>query len=82
MSIHRNENGLLDLGRWYGIRTAGMLRNSLLVGGCHCYGMLWGELNFMRRVDADPGRGWGQEEKGTTDEMAGWHHGLNGGESE
>jgi len=26
---------------------------------------------------------WGQEEKGTTeDEMAGWHHGLDGQESE
>ena len=25
--------------------------------------------------DSDAGRGWGQEEKGTTeDEMAGWHH--------
>ena len=32
---------------------------------------------------SDAGRDWGQEEKGTTeDEMAGWHHGLNGGESE
>ena len=31
----------------------------------------------------DPGRDCGQEEKGTTeDEMAGWHHGLNGRESE
>ena len=29
--------------------------------------------------DSDPGRDWGQEEKGTTeDEMAGWHHWLNG----
>ena len=29
------------------------------------------------------GRDWGQEEKGTTqDEMAGWHHGLDGCESE
>ena len=29
--------------------------------------------------DSDAGRGWGQEEKGTTeDEMAGWHHWLNG----
>ena len=29
------------------------------------------------------GRGWGQEEKGMTeDEMAGWHHWLNGRESE
>ena len=28
-------------------------------------------------------RDWGQEEKGTTeDEMAGWHHGLDGRESE
>ena len=33
--------------------------------------------------DSDAGRDWGQEEKGTTqDEMAGWHHGLNGHESE
>ena len=28
---------------------------------------------------SDAGRDWGQEEKGTTeDEMAGWHHQLNG----
>ena len=33
--------------------------------------------------DADVGRDWGQEEKGTTeDEMAGWHHQLNGHEFE
>ena len=33
--------------------------------------------------DPDAGRGWGQEEKGTTeDEMAGWHHRLNGHEFE
>ena len=33
--------------------------------------------------DSDAGRHWGQEEKGTTeDEMAGWHHGLDGCESE
>jgi len=32
--------------------------------------------------DPDSGRGRGQEEKGTTgDEMAGWHHRLNGHES-
>ena len=31
--------------------------------------------------DSDAGRDWGQEEKGTTeDEMAGWHHRLNGQE--
>ena len=33
--------------------------------------------------DSDAGRYWGQEEKGTTeDEMAGWHHRLNGLEFE
>ena len=32
--------------------------------------------------DSDAGRDWGQEEKGTTeDEMAGWHHWLDGRES-
>ena len=31
--------------------------------------------------DSDAGRDWGQEEKGMTeDEMAGWHHRLNGHE--
>ena len=39
--------------------------------------------HLMRRVDSlektDAGRDWGQEEKGTTeDEMAGWHHQLDG----
>ena len=43
--------------------------------------------HHMRRVDSlektDAGRDWGQEEKGTTeDEMAGWHHRLDGRESE
>ena len=33
--------------------------------------------------DSDAGRDWGQEEKGTTeDERAGWHHRLDGRESE
>ena len=33
--------------------------------------------------DSDAGRDWGQEEKRTTeDEMAGWHHRLDGRESE
>ena len=41
--------------------------------------------HLMQRVvigkDSDAGRYWGQEEKGTTeDEMAGWHHRLNGHE--
>ena len=33
--------------------------------------------------DSDAGRDWGQEEKGTIeDEMTGWHHWLDGRESE
>ena len=33
--------------------------------------------------DSDAERDWGQDEKGTTeDEMAGWHHWLDGRESE
>ena len=43
--------------------------------------------HLMQRVDSledsDAGRDWGQEETGTTeDEMAGWHHWLDGHESE
>ena len=42
--------------------------------------------HFMRRVDSleetDAGRDWGQEQEGTTeDEMARWHHRLDGHES-
>ena len=33
--------------------------------------------------DSDAGRDWGQKKKGTTEgEMAGWHHWLDGHESE
>ena len=33
--------------------------------------------------DSDAGRDWGREEKGTTeDEIAGWHHRLDGREFE
>ena len=43
--------------------------------------------HLKQRVDSlektDVGRDWGQEEKGMTeDEMAGWHHGLDGREFE
>ena len=60
--------------------------------GCSLEGMMLKlKLQYfghhMRRVDSlektDAGRDWGQEKKGTTeDEMAGWHHGLDGYESE
>ena len=39
--------------------------------------------SWLTGKDSDAGRDWGQEEKGTTeDEMAGWHHWLDGHESE
>ena len=39
--------------------------------------------SWLIRKDPDAGRDWGQEEKGPTeDEMAGWHHRLNGHEFE
>ena len=43
--------------------------------------------HLTRRIDSlektEAGSDWGKEEKGTTeDEMAGWHHRLNGRESE
>ena len=37
--------------------------------------------SFASSTVSDAGRDWGQEEKGTTeDEMAGWHHRLDGRE--
>ena len=39
--------------------------------------------NWLIRKDLDSGKDWRQEEKGTTeDEIVGWHHRLNGYESE
>ena len=52
--------------------------------GCSLEGlMLWPPhaKSWLTGKDSDAGRDWGQEEKGTTeDEMAGWHHQLDGHE--
>ena len=61
---------------WEGIKGKFMLKLKLQSFG-----------HLMRRVDSlektHVGSDWRQEKKGTTeDEMAGWHHGLNGRESE
>ena len=43
----------------------------------------FGNLVWRVGKDSDAGRDWGQEEKGTIeDETAGWHHELDGRESE
>ena len=40
-------------------------------------------MRWLAGKDPDPGKDWGQEEKGTTeDRMVGWHHWLNGHEFE
>ena len=77
------------------IRTARRSNQSILKEispGCPLEGLMlklklqyFGHL--MRRVDSlektDAGRDWRQEEKGMTeDEMAGWHHWLDGHEFE
>ena len=80
------------------LRVPGTARRSIqsilkeISPGCSLEGMMvklklpyFGHL--MRRVDSlektDVGRNWGQEEKGMTqDEMAGWHHRLDGYEFE
>ena len=46
------------------------------------FGHLMGRVDSLEK-DSDARRDWGQEEKGTTeDEMAGWHHWLDGHESQ
>ena len=43
------------------------------------FGYLMGRVDSLEKTDA--GRDWGHEEKGTTeDEMAGWHHRVDGHE--
>ena len=47
------------------------------------FGHLMRSVDSLENNDADAGRDWGQEDKGTTeDEMAGWHHRLDGREFE
>ena len=47
-----------------------------------CFGHLMWRVDSLEK-ESDAGRDWGQEEKRTTeDEMAGWHHRLDGHEFE
>ena len=73
--------------------TAGRSNQSILKEispGCSLEGMMlklklqyFGHLMWRVGKDPDAGRDWGQEEKGMTeDEMAGWHHWLDGREFE
>ena len=47
------------------------------------FGYVKRRADSLEKKDSDAGRDRGQEEKGMTeDEMAGWHHQLNGHEFE
>ena len=60
-----------------GISLEGMMLKLKLQYSGH---LMW-RVDLLEKTDA--GRDWGQDEKGTTeDEMAGWHHWLDGCESE
>ena len=60
-----------------GISLEGMLKLKL-----QYFGHLIGRVDSLEK-NSDAGKDLGQEEKGTTeDEMAGWHHQLDGRESE
>ena len=69
--------------------TARRSNQSILKGigpGCSLKLKLQYLGHLMRRVDSlektDAGRDWGQEKGMTEDEMAEWHHRLDGHESE
>ena len=63
------------------INTGISLEGMMLKLKLQYLGHLIGRDDSLEKTDA--GWDWGQEEKGTTeDEMAGWHHGLDGHESE
>ena len=61
---------------WVFIGRTGAEAETLILWPSHVKSWLIGK-------DPDAGRDWGQEEKGMTeDEMAGWHHRLDGHEFE
>ena len=61
---------------WVFIERTNVKAETLILWPLHAKGWLIGK-------DPDAGRDWGQEEKGMTEEeMAGWHHQLNGYEFE
>ncbi len=63
------------------ISPGGSLEGQMLKLKLQYFGHLMWRVDSLEKTDA--GRDWGQEEKGTTeDEMAGWHHRLDGREFE
>ena len=70
-----NQSILKEISPWYSLE--GMMLKLKL----QCFGHLMRRVDSLKKTHA--GRDWGQEQKGMTeDEMDGWHHWLNGRESE
>ena len=66
---------------WRKISPGISLEGMMLKVKLQYFGHLMWRVDSLEKTDA--GRDWGQEKKGTTeDEMAGWHHRLNGREFE
>ena len=83
----RDVSLIFRLGRFPGEGNGNLLKyscpeNSMDRGACQA--IVQGvKKTWLIGKDSDAGRDWGQEEKGSTeDEMAGWHHRLNGHEFE
>ena len=59
------------------------LEGMMLMLKLQYFGHLMRRVDSLEKTDSDAGRDWGQEKTGSTEnEMAGWHHGLDGRESE
>ena len=64
------------------INTEDSLEELMLKLKLQYFGHLMQTVNSLEK-SPDPGKDWGQGEKGVTEnEMVGWHHWLNGHESE
>ena len=70
-----NQSILKEINLEYSLEGLMLMRRALI---------LWqpDEKSWLTGKDPDVGKDWGQEEKGTTDEMVGWHHWFSGHEFE
>ena len=78
--LKRNKQGLPWKSSGYDSASTAVGANLILGWGAETP-ILWPShaKSWLIGKDSDAGRDWGREEKGTTeDEMAGWHHWLNG----
>ena len=81
MVLEKTLEGPFDCKEIQPVHSGISLEGMMLKLKLQYFGHLMGRVDSLEKTDA--GRDWGQEKKGTTeDEIAGWHHRLNGRESE